>query len=213
MIGRAQAKCHYLDISGLPPLSEMERGIPPGRRRALYALARHDDRLRCAAGWLLMSAVLGSRVDGVRYGKYGKPFLPGGPYFSLSHSGRYALLAEAPAPVGVDVEEVRQEEDCAALAEHALHPEERDFLASKPVPQTFFDIWTLKESYLKMKGIGLNEDPATFALELKNPTVRLPGRPDVHFCLYHHLSGYSVAICLYRCIPPQVMTPMRLCGI
>ncbi|MGE9985735.1 4'-phosphopantetheinyl transferase family protein [Desulfovibrio sp. SGI.169] len=210
MSSHAHAKCYSLDIAALPPLPEIESEMPPERRKALHALARHDDRLRCAAGWLLMRAVLGSGTARVRYGRYGKPFLPGGPYFSLSHSGRYALLAEAPMPVGVDVEEIRQEKDCAALARQALHPDERKFFAGKPVPQTFFDIWTLKESYLKLRGTGLNENPATFALTFGKSNARLPGMPDVHFCLYHHLPGHSAAICLYRCMPPQAIVALRL---
>lgn len=210
MVNHAQAQCHYLDISAMPPLSAIEPGMPPERRKALHAFARHDDRLRCAAGWLLMRARLGARAARMRYGRYGKPFLPGGPYFSLSHSGRYALLAEAPMPVGVDVEEIRPDEDYAALAEQALHPEERRCFASNPVPQTFFDLWTLKESYLKLRGSGLNEDPATFALTLENSNARLPEMPDIHFRLYHQLPRHSAAICLYRCKPPEAITSLRL---
>lgn len=184
--------------------------MPVERREMLRALSRPDDKLRCAAAWLLLRFALGSEAQRIRRGRYGKLFLPGGPSFNLSHSGRYAVLAKSPQPVGADVEEICPETDCAALASHILHPKEFKYYANQQEPSTLFDIWTLKESYLKLKGIGLNEDPASFALKFESGQIYMPERPDVHFRLYHQLPGHSVAICLYRCKPPETIVPVHL---
>lgn len=210
MTARKQATCHYLAISDLPPLSAIIADMPAERRKTLQALVHEEDKRRCAAGWLLMRTILGPRAELVRHGRYGKPFLPGGSYFSLSHSGHYALLAEAPMPVGADVEEILHGEDCSALADLALHPAEKNLFSRRPVPRTFFDIWTLKESYLKLRGTGLNEEPSKFALAFENATPQLPGRPDIYFRVYHQLPGHSAAICLYDCNPPEAIMPLHL---
>jgi 4'-phosphopantetheinyl transferase len=52
-----------------------------------------------------------------RIGEHGKPALENpGPHFNLSHSGDWAVVAvSAQAPVGIDVERVRENVDIAAL--------------------------------------------------------------------------------------------------
>lgn len=209
---RQGACCYSLDITALPPLpTTPPEDMPRRRARILRSLLRPRDKLRCLAGWLLMRRFLGPETGArLRYGRYGKPFLPGGPYFSLSHSGRYAVLAVAPTPVGVDVERVRADEDCAALATLALHPAERLLYARRPDARTFFALWTLKESYLKLRGTGLAEDPASFALALDGQGARLAERPDIGFHLYRQLPGYSLALCLYGGAPPATVIPVCL---
>ena len=209
---RQGACCYSLDITALPPLpTTPPEDMPRRRARILRSLLRPWDKLRCLAGWLLMRRFLGPETGArLRYGRYGKPFLPGGPYFSLSHSGRYAVLAVAPTPVGVDVERVRADEDCAALAALALHPAERLLYARRPDARTFFELWTLKESYLKLRGTGLAEDPASFALALDGQGARLAERPDIGFHLYRQLPGYSLALCLYGGAPPATVIPVCL---
>lgn len=198
---RWRTRCYCLDIDTLPASIHLA-DMPPGRARLMRSLQRREDRLRCAAAWLLLRRFLGGAAARIRRGLYGKPFLPGGPYFSLSHSGSRAVLALAPLPVGVDVER----EDAAlyspGLDALALHPEERPFFGLNR-RKNFFDIWTLKESYLKMRGMGLHESPAAFALDWTGTHPKIREKPDVHFNLFHDLPGYSLALCQYGGLPPE----------
>ncbi|MGH3588289.1 MAG: 4'-phosphopantetheinyl transferase family protein, partial [Pseudonocardia sp.] len=82
---------------------------------------------------------------------HGKPVLPGGPGFSLTHAADLVGVAVHPGgAVGLDVEQVRALSDLAAMAEHARSPQE-----SVPDAQAFFTLWTRKEALLKAAGTGL----------------------------------------------------------
>jgi 4'-phosphopantetheinyl transferase len=83
--------------------------------------------------------------------QHGKPVLPGGPGFSLTHAGDLVGVAvHAAGPVGLDVEQVRELTDLAAMAAHACSPRE-----TAPDAQAFFTLWTRKEALLKAAGTGL----------------------------------------------------------
>lgn len=202
--------CCCTDIRRLPPVADvLARTMPPERANALRAYHRKDDKLRCLAGLLLMEHALGTpAVQRIAYGPQGKPYLPGGPFFNLSHAGRYAVLAVGDAPVGIDVEQQRKDEHCAALAAVAFHPAEQAYYARHASVQTFFDIWTLKESYLKLLGTGLSLEPSSFALTFESGAARLETRPDLSFHLYNDLPGYSLALCLAGDDAPKTIVPI-----
>ena len=89
---------------------ESVTGLAPAHWRLKAAEKRFekDALLELAAGGLLVCALaaLGVAFDDslLRVSPGGKPFLHGGPYFSLSHSGDVAMCAVAARPVGCDVE-------------------------------------------------------------------------------------------------------------
>ncbi|MDR3354554.1 MAG: hypothetical protein LBO21_05905, partial [Synergistaceae bacterium] len=80
--------------------AEKISAVYPERMRKISRLAREKDRLRSLAGALLLYEILGAPK--ILYGEHGKPYIPGGPNFSLSHSADYAVLAVDREPVGVD---------------------------------------------------------------------------------------------------------------
>ena len=184
-------------LDSLPPrrLAALEKKLSPARLEKMRRYLLRDDRLRCLAAGLLLADVLDERA--VSYGEHGKPFVPGGPHFNLSHSGDLVLLAWDDAPLGLDVERW-QEEDYEALARVSFHPEERAWLSSDPSAKNFFDLWTLKESYIKMRGTGFSMDPTTFRLVVEGRSARLVEPSPVKknfFRLYGAFDGYSVALC------------------
>jgi 4'-phosphopantetheinyl transferase len=131
----------------------------------LGRLRRPADRARYLAAHALVRLVLaGDGASAARLvfdrscrcgGAHGKPVLPGGPGFSLSHSGNLVGVAVRPdGPVGLDVEQVRALADLAALAGHVHSPAELA-RAAAPEPTAFFRTWTRKEALLKATGDGL----------------------------------------------------------
>lgn len=87
-------------------------------------------------------------------GPYGKPFLPGGPEFNISHSRGYVAVAISDQPVGLDMELVRSYHE--KLPERIFSPGELEWFQRRGRTRVdFFTLWTLKESYYKYLGTGL----------------------------------------------------------
>ncbi|WP_286670306.1 4'-phosphopantetheinyl transferase family protein [Shewanella rhizosphaerae] len=92
--------------------------------------------------------------------------------FNLSHSGDYMLLAIAKSPrleLGVDIERLRQNTNIHAILNHYFTRQEREALLALPSArqrERFFDLWALKESYIKAKGLGLALSLKSFFFEL-----------------------------------------------
>jgi 4'-phosphopantetheinyl transferase len=106
-------------------------------------------------------------------------------HFNLSHTrGLVALAVARGHRVGVDVE--RMDRDVTdGIAERYFAPAEvRDLAAVPPErqPQVFFDYWTLKEAYIKARGLGLALPLDRFAFTLRGeaaPTIAFaPGFDD-----------------------------------
>ena len=88
-------------------------------------------------------------VDG-----YGKPhiFLDAEHefHFSLSHSGDYSICAVGKSPVGADIEAIGNDKE--RIAERFFAKEEQGFIKDS---ESFYRIWTLKESFMKAVGLGM----------------------------------------------------------
>ena len=136
------------------------------------AFVKADDMYRCLLAELLLKKSLeeeyGSQVAElhVEYSEFGKPVLPGYSdcHVNLSHSGNLVLCVVDQHSVGVDVEKIREIDP--GVAESCFTVNERRFLQSKPSEflARFYQLWTLKESYLKALGTGLSRDPLTVEL-------------------------------------------------
>jgi 4'-phosphopantetheinyl transferase len=122
-----------------------------------------------------------------RTGDHGKPYLPGGPAFNVSHSGEWWLLGWAEGGrVGVDVEVARQLDDLEAVARRSFHPEEFARVMARTGSErsaAFFRVWSRKEAFIKAVGLGLaypldgfvvseERDPPAGLLEVDDPAER-----------------------------------------
>ncbi len=105
------------------------------------------------------------------YGKHGKPFLPGGPSFNLSHSGERLLVAVAArGRVGVDVERVRPVRRLEAVVARRFAAGERRWLAAAGEGEreaAFFRLWTRKEAFAKALGGGLAIPFRSFSVDME----------------------------------------------
>ena len=115
-----------------------------------------EERLLQAAAGLLLRRVLNVREDGdLQRNGHGKPSLTaGGPEFSLSHGGNYAVLAVHDGAVGVDVEPVVRHR--FAVSSRFFRSEEQAWLDRDPSPERFAALWTRLEAALKADGRGLD---------------------------------------------------------
>ena len=87
--------------------------------------------------------------------------------FNLSHThGLAAVAVTLDDEIGVDVERITSPVDMD-LARNCFSPGEIAWLDSTPAaeqPNRFFEIWTLKEAYLKARGTGLSLPLREFAV-------------------------------------------------
>jgi 4'-phosphopantetheinyl transferase len=153
---------HWARIDSLR--SAPSRILDRRERERAARYMRHEDRIRFTAGAVLLRLLTGMRLgvepQGVRIDRtcqrcgepHGRPRLPGCDLeVSVSHSGRFVVVATTDAPVGVDVEQVRPL-DHRAVERVAFTPEERE---ATPHLAAFYGVWTRKESVLKAAGVGL----------------------------------------------------------
>ncbi len=192
-----------LDAAGEPP------GVDAARVAAINRFVRRADQLRAWAGELaarwLLSRTLQVRPDTLEVprDKNGRPHLPGRTLdFNVSHSGDWAVCVCTGGAVGIDVEQ-HQPVDwkvCRicftpgerALLDAAVGDDERSRL--------FFRLWTLKESYIKARGLGMQIDLQSFGMRPQGRTWRpeYSAHGDEQEWIWQtpeFEEGYSLAVC------------------
>lgn len=115
------------------------------------------------------------------YGEKGKPRLSDqlkaqtGISFNISHSGEHLVVAithdsaEPETMLGVDIERHRDKTNCLAILKNYFTEYEREALLALPEKEQrgrFFDLWALKESYIKAVGLGLALPLKSFGFDL-----------------------------------------------
>ena len=105
------------------------------------------------------------------YNPHGKPYMENAGYhFSVSHSGNLIAFVLSDKAVGIDTEYIKKLR--LRVAERFFTSEEYNYILKSENPEnTFYRIWTAKESYLKMLGTGLSKSLNSFNVlspELKN---------------------------------------------
>ena len=152
-------------------------------------------------------------------GEYGKPrlckvqFKQTGILFNLSHSGDYLLIgimhsrfAYSDILLGVDIERERKNTNIHTIISRYFSASETADLLALPRQlqrQRFFDLWTLKESYIKATGKGLATRLSDFSFHLSDDSeaeaIHLSPEPIYQdrawFLHLHRLhSDYRVAV-------------------
>jgi 4'-phosphopantetheinyl transferase len=151
-------------------------------RRDRFVFER--DRRAYAVSHALVRTVLSAYADVApdrwrfEANAYGRPEITGseaqcGVRFNLSHSRGAALLGVIHRrEIGVDIESVERSTECVSLADRYFSPVEvTDLmrLAESRRRDAFFDYWTLKEAYIKARGMGLAIPLDQFSFDLSTP--------------------------------------------
>ncbi len=139
-------------------------------RAARFAFDRDRHRFILSHGLLraILAGYVGREATQIEFatGAHGKPALSGRScaaqdiQFSLSHSGAYAVVAVAAGrAVGVDVEVRRKDVNAPNLAQRFFAAGEAQQIIQThgdAQQQLFYRYWTVKEAYLKGRGVGLS---------------------------------------------------------
>jgi 4'-phosphopantetheinyl transferase len=153
-------------------------------RHQRFVFARHRHQflvtralVRCTLAQYLglddPAAVAFSRND------HGKPLLVADSslQFNLTHTNGLIALAVTPEnTVGIDVEFLSRQVDVVKLAERYFSKAETAALLALPVAkwnQRFYDLWTLKEAYLKACGTGLKTPLNEFSFRIDGDGINI----------------------------------------
>lgn len=156
---------------------------------------------------LLGSAELIKRAYGksecllnIKCSDFGKPYVVSGRQFNVSHSDGRCILALADNSVGVDIQK-HIENDCLQIAKRCFHPTEYELIKNSNNPEeVFYDIWCLKESYIKCTGKGLSCGLNTFYFNLGEHIICFNAAGEAlerySFKMLETAKGYSAAVCV-----------------
>lgn len=146
-------------------LKEFVPYLSDSRLQKTMSYRNMADRIRSASAYMLLRYVLHREIPDyseeqfpIREDEKGKPYIDKENFsFNLSHSGNHVICVVSDTASGCDIEEIKDRD--LSLANRFFSPKERDFLHASSSEEEkrdrFFFIWTGKESYLKMRGVGL----------------------------------------------------------
>lgn len=141
--------------------AEVQRMLPlvsEQRRNEALKYKHVFGQWSCLKSWLML-ANLGVTGEW-QYNEYGKPYVEGGPEFSLSHCKFGIAVAVDNKPIGIDIEGIRDLKP--ELVERTMNEMEKQLVESRESRVEsaieFTKLWTMKEAYLKYLGTGIIDD-------------------------------------------------------
>lgn len=172
-----------MDIALLDRYRQLLNDQETGRhQRFIFSLHRHQFLVARALVRTVLAGYLGEPDPSTlafTSNEHGKPELmrDAGLQFNLSHTnGLIALAVTRDRPVGIDVEHLSRQADIAKLADRYFSLAESRALLDLPVAEwneRFYDLWTLKEAYLKACGTGLRTPLHAFSFHLGDATIAI----------------------------------------
>ena len=134
-----------------------------------------------------------NNVDYV-FNENGKPYLKDiNLYYNISHSYNYVVIAVSKKEIGIDIEKIRKT-NINSIDYFATEKEKEYILSSKEgIEKRLFQIYSLKEAYIKMYGNKLNN--------LKNIEFKMINNhvicndPNIKIGFINDLNGYIITYC------------------
>lgn len=134
---------------GLKKKRFLLENVSEGQKEKALRFANEIDQIRSLLSSYLKNLL--SREE-VLKNEYGKPYFDNGPFFNISHSGKYVLMVVSTSEVGVDIEEIKNKDMSALVrifneAEAKMIKEHSDF----------YYLWCAKESLIKCMGLSVSK--------------------------------------------------------
>ncbi|WP_349947761.1 4'-phosphopantetheinyl transferase superfamily protein [Lacrimispora sp. BS-2] len=131
-------------------------------------------------------------------GEHGKPYLKDFPdiHYNISHTDGMVACAIGDRQLGIDVERIRpfrQNILKKVFSDAERHRMEE--ISEEDRSQYFFQIWTLKESYLKATGLGITIPLTTISFEWKEEAFFACSVPGASFHQTMLEGDYVLSIC------------------
>ena len=203
------AKTYYLNFASLRSEEAIEKyihAVTPARRARIETTKRPETKASLLGAGLLLKAVLkkeyGISDFETETNEFGKPFIKGSEdiRFNLSHSGDVAVCTVSDTDVGIDIENVSAPHDTMAVANKFFSRNEYAAMMLSPNPnEAFCRLWTLRESYVKMRGKGFAIGLSTMRCDFHRGVCSMYEnhilQEDAFFREIKDIRGYRVSVC------------------
>lgn len=201
-------------LSMLPYVSEYKR---EALRKKRYEFDRKmgifaDILLRC-----VLSRHLGKHSNdlNILVSSSGKPYLIGhqGVEFNLSHTKNAIVVALSDAPVGIDIEKIREID--FGIADRFFTEKELTWLREPGADQMqrFFMVWTRKEALLKYEGVGLSGGLKTHEVLDEQLPIRLSSMMEKDYMISACASEVLSAQDILKLTEAKLFELWQECGV
>jgi 4'-phosphopantetheinyl transferase len=194
----------------------MMNSVSEERRAKVQSFIKPEDANRGLLGDVLIRSIICSKLNMTNKEihfttePYGKPCVAGlsSFHFNIAHSGRWIVCAVDCDPVGIDIEEIKP--ISLDVAKYFFSMQEYRWLMDQDEAarlSCFYELWTLKESFVKWLGKGLSYPLHSFSIQpgtghsLSWPTVDQAcffNQPDAD-------PDYKMAVCSTTEVFPEQM--------
>ncbi|MDS0524593.1 4'-phosphopantetheinyl transferase superfamily protein [Clostridium sp. SHJSY1] len=177
------------------------------KREKVIKFRRDEDKIRSLLGDVLARILIckflkcKNKDIKYKYNEYGKPYIDENVEFNISHSGNYVVVAIDNAPLGIDIEEMKEIE-FEGIAKGYYNESEYNWIINHNKSEQmkcFYKIWTLKESYVKYvgKGLSINFNSFKFNIAQDNKFNIDNTKNDIqlYFKNYNILDKYQLSVC------------------
>lgn len=105
-----------------------------------------------------------------------KPFIKNGPFFNVSHSDNNLCIAISfENPIGLDIEKMNSQMHYQSIIKNFFSKADQKIIKTAHNPiETFFELWTQKESFIKLIGKSIMSPEFKNHLQFKNHICFIP---------------------------------------
>ncbi|GAA0710101.1 4'-phosphopantetheinyl transferase superfamily protein [Paraclostridium ghonii] len=188
-------------------ISKAIKFLPYEKKEKVSKFLGWKDKERTTLGELLIRTIIINTVgisnESISFYKseYGKPFLnyDYDLHFNISHSGDWVVCSVDSRPIGIDIEEIRTI-DCEVFEKFFFESEFKQLCKINGIKkmQYFYDLWTLKESYIKADGRGLSIPLNSFEIINGKDGIKIGANKDnkkYFFKQYNIDDNYKLSVC------------------
>ena len=185
-------------------------------RKRIERFVYKEDKQRTLMGQILIREIIAQQLEmrneDIVFQKndYGKPYLENHEkfHFNISHSGDMVVCAVHDKPVGIDIEQMLHIDDYLEIAKDYFTEREIAYIAKNEDARLsrFYELWTLKESYIKCHGKGLSIPLKSFSIDIADEAVSVivnGKRSNYLFKSFNIAPDYKVALCISDGVIPN----------
>lgn len=151
-----------------------------------------NDKKRSLLGLILLEELLKKDLTNIiiKYSKNGKPYLKDNNiYFNISHKKDYVVTIISNKRIGIDIEYIDKNKINSSILKYFSTETEEKNINNK---ELYFTLFSLKESYLKMKDIIFDKNMIEFAID-NNKIIN--NRTDINIKIIKDIKNYIITIC------------------